>query len=124
MAVTRKKSGRFCMAQTEEKSKLSYFYVLLCKDQSLYAGYTTDLKRREEEHNSGNGAKYTRPKSRRPLKMIYAESHQTRSEATKAEAAFKKLTRPNKEQYLKENGVVFPLSKTKACVMKERGEKE
>ena len=112
------------MAQTEEKNKISYFYVLFCKDQSLYAGYTTDLKRREEEHNSGNGAKYTRPKSRRPLKMIYAESHQTRSEATTAEAAFKKLTRANKEQYLKENGVVFPLSKIKTCVMKERGEKE
>lgn len=124
MAVTRKKLGRFCMAQTEKKSQLSYFYVLLCKDQSLYAGYTTDLKRREEEHNSGHGARYTRPKSRRPLKMIYAESHQTRSEATKAEAAFKKLTRSNKEQYLKENGVVFPLSKVKVCVMRKRGTQE
>ncbi|MDN6161650.1 MAG: GIY-YIG nuclease family protein, partial [Atopostipes sp.] len=72
------------------KSKKSYFYVLYCKDRSLYAGYTTNLKRREKEHNSGDGAKYTRPASRRPLKMIYAESYQTRSEATKAEAAFKK----------------------------------
>ena len=98
--------------------------MLYCKDRSLYAGYTTDLKRREEEHNSGNGAKYTRPKSRRPLKMIYAESYQTRSEATKAEAAFKKLTRPNKESYLKENGVTFPLTKIEDCVMKERGENE
>ena len=102
-----------------EKSRTSFFYVLYCKDHSLYAGYTTDLKRREEEHNSGNGAKYTRPKSRRPLKMIYAESYQTRSEATKAEAAFKKLTRSNKEKYLKENGVLFPLSKTKDCVIKK-----
>lgn len=112
------------MVQTEEKDNLSYFYVLYCKDRSLYAGYTTDLKRREEEHNSGNGAKYTRPKSRRPLKMIYAESYQTRSAATKAEAAFKKLTRPKKEKYLKENGVHFPLSKIKNCLMKERGENE
>lgn len=112
------------MAKTEKKSKTSYFYVLYCKDRSLYAGYTTDLKRREEEHNSGKGAKYTRPKSRRPLKMIYAESHPSRSEATKAEAAFKKLTRPNKEKYLKENGVLFPLTKTAGCVMKERGENE
>lgn len=122
MAVTRKKLGRFYMAKTEEMSNPSYFYVLFCKDQSLYAGYTTDLKRREAEHNSGQGAKYTRPQSRRPLKMIYAESYESRSEATKAEAAFKKLTRPNKEKYLKDNGVSFPLSNRQECVMQERGE--
>lgn len=112
------------MGKTGRKSKKSYFYVLFCKDNSLYAGYTVDLKRREKEHNSGNGAKYTRPQSRRPLKMIYAESYPTRSEATKAEAAFKKLTRPNKEKYLQENGVLLPLSTTKDCVMKERSENE
>ena len=56
--------------------------------------------------------------------MIYAESYQTRSEATKAEAAFKKLTRPNKEKYLRENGVLFPLSKIEDYVIKERGDQE
>lgn len=103
--------------------KKSYFYVLYCKDKSLYAGYTTDLKRREKEHNSGNGAKYTRPKSRRPLRMIYAESYLTRSAATKAEAAFKKLTRPQKEKYLKDNGLSFPLADSESCFVKEQGEK-
>ncbi len=110
--------------KTKKKDKASYFYVLLCKDDSLYAGYTTDLKRREEEHNSGKGAKYTRPRSRRPLKMLYAESHDTRSQATKAEAAFKKLTRLKKEDYLKENGVSFPLSKRNDCVIKKGGDQE
>lgn len=109
------------MAATK-KVKYSYFYVLWCKDRSLYAGYTTDLMRRESEHNEGIGAKYTRPKSRRPLKMIYAETFETRSEAMKAEAAFKKLTRPKKEMYLKESGVVFPLSKKNPCVVKEVAE--
>ena len=33
--------------------------------------------------------------------MIYAEVFATRSDATKAEAAFKKLTRTQKELYLK-----------------------
>lgn len=110
------------MAETSEKKTLSYFYVLYCKDKSLYAGYTTNLKRREKEHNSGRGAKYTRPQSRRPLKMIYAESYQTRSQATKAEAAFKKLTRTKKEKYLKENGVTFPINPSKECIIVERGE--
>ncbi|MGX7126749.1 GIY-YIG nuclease family protein [Enterococcus viikkiensis] len=77
-----------------------YFYVLLCSDDSFYGGYTTELARRLKEHNAGTGAKYTHPKSRRPVKMIHAEHFTTRSEATKAEAAFKKLTRKQKEHYL------------------------
>lgn len=107
--------------ETEKLKQPSYFYVLWCRDNSFYAGYTTDLKRRELEHNDGIGAKYTRPAHRRPLKMIYAETFETRSDAMKAEAAFKKLVRPQKEAYLRENDVVFPLSKNKACVIKERG---
>lgn len=77
-----------------------YFYVLLCNDQSFYGGYTTDPNRRLKEHNRGTGAKYTRINSRLPAKMIHLESFETRSQATKAEAAFKKNTRKQKEVYL------------------------
>ncbi|BBM18997.1 MULTISPECIES: GIY-YIG nuclease family protein [Enterococcus] len=80
-----------------------FFYVLLCKDHSFYGGYTTDLARRLTEHNEGTGAKYTHPQSRRPVQMIHAEKFSTRSEATKAESAFKKLPRKQKERYLAEN---------------------
>lgn len=83
-----------------EQHKPHYFYVLHCKDNTYYAGYTTDLARRLEEHNSGRGAKYTRLEKRRPLKMIHYESFSTRSEATKAEYAFKQLTRKQKDSYL------------------------
>lgn len=79
-----------------------YFYVLLCNDQSFYGGYTTDPTRRLKEHNKGAGAKYTRIKSRLPVKMIHLEAFETRSQATKAEAAFKKNTRKQKEVYLVE----------------------
>ncbi|GAA0359109.1 hypothetical protein GCM10008932_09690 [Alkalibacterium iburiense] len=99
--------------------KKSYFYVLYCKDGTLYGGYTTDIKRRLKEHNDGIGAKYTRPARRRPARMLYAEAHASRSLATKAEAAFKKMTRPVKERYLKDNGVKFPLHKQHACIVKE-----
>lgn len=76
-----------------------YFYVLKCADDTLYAGYTTDIKRREQEHNSlTKGAKYTR--YRQPVKMIYYELFDTRVDATKAEAQFKKLTRVQKEVYM------------------------
>lgn len=76
-----------------------YFYVLQCADSTFYAGYTTDVTRREQEHNSETkGAKYTR--YRQPVKVIYVESFETRGEATKAEAQFKKLTRLQKEVYM------------------------
>ena len=84
-----------------ENKKSHYFYVLLCQDGSFYGGYTTEPERRLTEHNSGTGAKYTRLAKRRPVIMIHTEKFETRSEATKAEAALKNLTRKQKEQYLK-----------------------
>ncbi|MGP6140705.1 MULTISPECIES: GIY-YIG nuclease family protein [unclassified Jeotgalibaca] len=80
-------------------NKQHYFYVLHCADDSFYAGYTTDPERREKEHNNGIGSKYT--KTRRPVKMIHEQGFETRSEATKAEYAFKQLTRRQKEIRLK-----------------------
>lgn len=85
-----------------------YFYVLKCADNTLYAGYTTDINRREQEHNSlTKGAKYTR--YRQPVKVVYFETFKTRGEATKAEAQFKKLTRLQKEVYIqRESTKEFP----------------
>ncbi|VDG30668.1 hypothetical protein [Lactobacillus sp. CBA3605] [Lactiplantibacillus mudanjiangensis] len=81
-------------------SKPYYFYVLLCADQTLYGGFTDDLDRRLATHNAGKGAKYTRPASRRPLKMIYHETFDNKSAALKAEYAFKHQPRKAKLQYL------------------------
>ena len=72
-----------------------YLYVVKCSDESLYAGITTNVKRRIEEHNgSSRGAKYTR--SRRPVELVYYELHPDRSAAAKAEYTFKKLSRKKK----------------------------
>ncbi|EST89371.1 GIY-YIG nuclease family protein [Vagococcus lutrae] len=84
-----------------ENNKSHYFYVLLCADNTFYGGYTTDPVRRLAEHNDGIGAKYTRIRSRRPMKMIYTEAFTTRSEAMRAEYAFKQLARHEKERFLK-----------------------
>ncbi len=75
-----------------------YFYVLECCDKSLYAGYTNDLKKRIEKHNTGLGAKYTR--SKRPVTLMYYETFATKSEAMSAEAKFKQLVRKEKLAYI------------------------
>lgn len=103
--------------------KNSYFYVLHCQDGSFYGGYTTDLNRREQEHNQGVGAKYTKPLSRRPVRMIYAEAYATRSEATSAEYAFKKQTRQDKVRFLKKQGVTFPLQTNQPCKVMDHTKK-
>lgn len=79
----------------------SYIYVVRCADNSLYTGYTTDLVRRIRTHNAKKGAKYTR--ARVPVSLVYYEKFETKSEATKAEYAFKKYTREQKELYINEN---------------------
>lgn len=76
-----------------------YFYVVSCKDDSLYAGYTNNLDRRIKQHNEGKGAKYTR--GRGPVTLVYSQRYATKSEALKAEYAFKQLTRAEKQQYIK-----------------------
>ena len=77
-------------------------YVLKCSDGSFYSGSTTDMNRRQYEHNQGKGAKYTR--SRLPVSIVYFEVYSDRSSAQKAEAAFKKLSRKQKEEFLEKWG--------------------
>ena len=76
-----------------------YVYMLKCADGSLYTGYTNDLQKRVDAHNSGRGAKYT--KSRLPVRLVYSEEHESKSSALKREAEIKKLTRSQKERLIK-----------------------
>ena len=79
--------------------KKHYVYLAKCKDGTLYAGYTIDLKERESKHNAGEGAKYT--KYRRPVKIVYSEKFKTVGQAMKREAEIKKLSRKEKENLIK-----------------------
>ena len=67
-----------------------------CADGTLYTGITTDVARRVAEHNgdSGLGARYTR--SRRPVALVYVESADSRAQASRREAAIKRLDRARK----------------------------
>ena len=73
---------------------MNYTYILLCADGTLYCGWTNDLEKRVEAHNSGKGARYTR--SRLPVKLVYSESFETKREAMSREWQIKQLTRRDK----------------------------
>ena len=72
----------------------NYTYILKCADDTLYCGWTNDLEKRLEAHNSGKGAKYTR--SRLPVELIYYEEFETKEEAMSREYHIKKLPREKK----------------------------
>lgn len=80
-------------------------YVLLTADNMLYCGFTDDVGKRFATHEAGKGAKFTRPAKRHPLRVIYAEAFASKHDALHAEAMFKKLTRPQKEQFLRNRQV-------------------
>lgn len=79
-----------------------YVYVARCSDDTLYTGYTTDLKRRIRQHNNGNGAKYTR--SRTPVTLVHAEIFDNKSSAMSREYEFKQLSKNDKESQVGTEG--------------------
>ena len=84
------------MAQMSEQHY--YFYVLYCADH-------TDVWRRFAMHQSGKGAKYTRPKKRHPLKLLYYEEFDNQHDALSAEWHFKHQSRAKKIAYLRAHNI-------------------
>lgn len=74
--------------------------MVQCADGTIYTGITNDLVARIKKHNSGKGAKYTR--SRTPVKLKACWLYELKSEAAKAEYAFKQLSRVKKIKLIKE----------------------
>lgn len=79
---------------------MSYFvYILECSDTTLYTGYTDNVEKRLKTHNEWKWAKYTR--GRTPVKLVYSEGFQTKSEAMKREIEIKKMNRKEKLTLIK-----------------------
>lgn len=71
--------------------KKYFTYILLTEQNTLYCGYTDDVKKRFQAHLEGRGAKYTR--SHKPIKIVYQKEFETKSDAMKEERRIKKLSR-------------------------------
>ena len=78
---------------------MHYFYILRCKDKTLYCGYTKNLKHREQMHNAGKGSAYVR--SRGGGTIVYHEKFKTLGKALRREAEVKKWTRAEKLKLIK-----------------------
>jgi putative endonuclease len=67
------------------------YYVYMLKSNGIkpvtYVGYTKDIKKRLNLHNSGKGAKFTRGKK---WKLIYKEAFKSKSKAISREYYIKR----------------------------------
>ncbi len=67
-----------------------YVYVLKSKkDASLYIGYTSNLKRRFEEHNS---EKNISTKHKAPFEIVYYEAYRSMADAKDREKKLKRFS--------------------------------
>ena len=88
-------SGRRAAAGEDGQRALDWIvYILKCADGTLYTGITNDLGRRMSEHETGQGARYTR--GRGPFQLVYHEIRQNRGEASRREMEIKALRRDQK----------------------------
>ena len=74
--------------------------MLRCDDNSIYTGFTTDVKRRFQEHVSKNKpyGKYTRTHT--PTKLEAVWSCGSKSKACSLEYHIKQLTKTQKERLI------------------------
>lgn len=79
--------------------KKFFTYILECGDKSYYCGYTNNLEKRIETHQSGKGGRYTR--THLPIKLIYFETFNERKDAMQRELEIKKFSRSKKELLIK-----------------------
>ena len=80
-------------------SRRWHFYLLRCSDGSLYTGIALDPEERTREHNAGRGADYTA--RRRPVKLVYAEMHASKSAARRREMQVKGWRVDKKERLIR-----------------------
>ena len=77
---------------------MPYVYILKCRDNTYYTGYTVEIDRRLQEHQNGLASKYTR--GRTPVELVYLEELPSKSAALKRELELKSLTRAAKQRII------------------------
>lgn len=84
--------------------KRAFVYIVRCADRTFYIGTAKDVKARLAVHNTGKGAKYTRP--RLPVRLVWQEGPMSLTRALQREYQLKQLTRPQKQALIRGKLVV------------------
>ncbi len=76
-----------------------HVYLILCRSGAVYTGIARDVAVRYAQHVAGTGARYTRANPPRRLLVTFACLNQ--SEASRMEAAIKKLAAISKRKLVR-----------------------
>jgi len=79
-----------------------YVYLLLCRGGAIYTGIALNVAERYAQHVAGSGARYTRANPPQQLLAQFACSNQ--SQASRMEAAIKKLAASSKRALVGKTG--------------------
>ena len=80
---------------------MAHMYILECVDGSYYTGSTTDLARRLEQHQRGEGARHTA--KRLSVKLVYCEFFDRVVDAFTREKQVQGWSRKKKEALVAED---------------------
>ncbi len=98
--------------------KKAWVYVLKCRDESHYTGYTTDLDARLDKHNRGEACNYTA--DRLPVELVYTCEYPSIKEAFARERQIKGWTRVKKEALKRgDTDALVELSKSRLSSQEE-----
>ena len=75
--------------------------MIACRGEKVYIGTARDPQARFQAHSAGKGAAFTRANP--PIALLRCEPFASRSEACRAEAALKKLSREKKLSWAEED---------------------
>jgi putative endonuclease len=82
------------LAAKERASRRWYVYLVLCRSGAIYTGIARDVSARFAQHLDGTGARYTRANP--PVELLARFACRNQSDASKMEAAIKKLAAKEK----------------------------
>lgn len=75
-----------------------YLYILVCHDDTLFTGITSNLSQTLEDHRSGKTAYVA---SRLPCCLVYAEEHKSKWTAWKRENQIRSMSQVRKLQFIR-----------------------
>src|SRR2546429_9487112 len=84
------------LAARARATKRWYVYLILCRGGAIYTGIARNVAVRYAHHVAGTGARYTRANP--PARLLVRFACLNQSEASRMEAAIKKLAAINKRK--------------------------
>ena len=90
------------LASRARAAKRWYVYLILRRNGAIYTGIARDVAVRFAQHVDGTGARYTR--ANRPYRLLGRFACVDQSEASRMEAAIKKLNAASKRKLVGRSG--------------------